>query len=253
MEVMIVGAKDVRIVLVRPRNPLNIGAAARAMKNFGFEDLFLVGPHEPVWQESRAAVQAQDLMKRARAVPHLLDAVKDRTLVLGTSSLSRRTSSSRVMPLDQLSDFFKQRGGRDRVAILFGSEKTGLRNRDLEFCRVVIRIPTRPQCPSMNLGQAVAVCCYEMRRLFDLSEQVGGEEVSYASLEEVFRLTSALEKLMLGRPGRGAKLGGARTAKLQEMLLRWSLSSLDVSLALGVLRDIAWQLQSRSGRGSTAK
>src|SRR5258707_1120727 len=96
------------------------------MLNFGFEDLVLVSPHEPVLRESKAAPGAETLLREARFVPQLFNAIEDRTLVIGTSSLSRRNVSQPVISLEQISVLSEKRAGEDRVAVIFGSEKTGL-------------------------------------------------------------------------------------------------------------------------------
>ena len=243
---MIAGDKEVRIVLVRPRNPLNIGAAARAMTNFGFEDLYLVSTYEPVWEESRSAPGAEELLQRACAVPDLPPALADRTLVLGTSALSRRSSSLPMISLDRLSDFLKERPQADRLAILFGSEKTGLRNEELSYCQGVIRIPTVENCPSMNLWQAVAVCCYELRRALGAQQPAVVEALPHATVEEVTRLVGGIENLIRRKESSSTQPDDPRLARLQKLLLQWPLTSDDVSQMLGLLRDMARQLRNRS-------
>ena len=114
---MLFQPNDLRVVLVRPRNPLNIASAARAIRNFGFEDLVVVAPYEPVWEESRAAPGAEELLQKALVVPTLLAAIEDRTLVLGTSSLARRTPSLPVLLLDQLEDHGKESQEAARIAV----------------------------------------------------------------------------------------------------------------------------------------
>lgn len=154
----------VGFVLVRPRNPNNIGAVARAMANFGLSDLSLVEPYAPAWEESRAAVGAEAVLRRAR-VAALPGAIADSALVLGTGD-GRRSVRRPVISLPGLGDYLRESlpaGGR--CSILFGSEKNGLRNDELAHCRAVLRVPTRPQVPSMNLGQAAAVIAYELARL----------------------------------------------------------------------------------------
>lgn len=154
----------VGFVLVRPRNPNNIGAVARAMANFGAADLRLVEPYAPAWRETRAAVGGEALLKRARVLT-LAEAVADSSLVLGTGD-GRRAVRRPVIALPGLADYLRENlpeGGR--LAILFGSEKNGLLNAELAHCRAVLRIPTRAQTPSMNLGQAAAVIGYELARL----------------------------------------------------------------------------------------
>ncbi len=241
----------VRIILVRPRNPVNIGAAARAMMNFGFEDMVVVSPFEPVWRESRAALKAQKLLATARAVSRLSEAIEDRTLVIGTSSLSRRKPAESVVSLDQLAARLKRRRKAERIAVLFGSEKTGLGNEDLSYCHWIAKIPTSRECPSMNLGQAVAVCCYELSRLLRFEKLPAKELASGASMEEVTRLVDEVERVLWtgggSASGQGkARPGAAKKQRLRQMLLRWPLSSGDVTLALGMLRDLAWKLRQKS-------
>ena len=245
---MALSDKDVRVVLVRPRNPLNIGAAARAMANFGFADLTVVAPYQPTWQESKAAVGAEELLRQARAVANLTDAIDDRTFVVGTSSLARREILRPTISLDQLGSALKKQCKRTRLALVFGSEKTGLSKDALGRCHIIVRIPTRSECPSMNLGQAVAVCCYELRKA------IGGESGKHtpredgasdadarASVAEIERLIAGFEKLMWEMPANGPQR--ARLAHLRQMLLRWPMSRQDVTLVLGVVRDIAGRLQ----------
>ena len=239
---MLCNVKDLRIVLVRPRNPLNIASAARAMRNFGFENLAVVAPYEPVWEESRAAPGAEELLQEALVVPNLLAAIEDRTLVFGTSSLARRKPTLPVLLLDRLEDHWKESQEAERIAILFGSEKTGLSNEDFSFCHSLLQIPTTPQCPSMNLGQAVAVCCYEFRRLPGQHSPVPVESPARASVGEVSRLVEAIETLLCDKETLATAKERARLARLRQMLLRWPLTSQDVTLALGVLRDLAWRL-----------
>jgi tRNA/rRNA methyltransferase len=151
----------VRFVLVRPRNPLNAGAAARALANFGFCDLCAVDPYGPVWKEATSAVGAEDILARAPALS-LDEALADAHLVLGTHD-GRRKGGPEVVDLPDLGEFLSAHlPARGTLALLFGSEKTGLDNKTLSRCRAVIRVPTSARQPSMNLSQAVAVVAYEL-------------------------------------------------------------------------------------------
>ena len=239
---------DTRIVLVRPRNPLNIAAAARAMKNFGLQDLVLVAAYEPVWLDARAAPGAKDLLRNMRTVRTLREALEDRTLVLGTSSLARRRPAQSVFSLNQLGGLLKRGKASERLAILFGSEKTGLSNRDLGQCHGVLRIPTEESTPTMNLGQAVAVCCYELTRCLQTGRGIPKEAsertaASPATVGEVNRLVEAVDLLLGEKSGDKAARAGGRSARLRELFLRCPLRSRDVTLLLGVLRDIAWRMR----------
>jgi tRNA/rRNA methyltransferase len=165
------------VVLVSPRNPLNIGAAARAMANFGFERLAVVAPYAPNWREARSAVGAPELLQNARESATLGEAVANCTLVAGTGTLTYRKPEQQVVKLPELAPLVRrelERGGR--VGLVFGPEKHGLTREDLSYCHVLVEIPTDERQPSMNLGQAVAVCLYELAmRAFPLQEGAENE------------------------------------------------------------------------------
>lgn len=243
-----------RVVLVHPRNPLNIGAAARAMANFGFGELLLVNPYEPTWQETRSAVGAEDVVRSARAVPALLDAVGDAALVVGTTSGSRRHLARELMALDKFPAWLKARrrarvskGRRAnlRAALLFGSEKTGLSNEEMSHCQALVRIPTSPGCPSMNLGQSVAVCCYELARQGLVSNRAPVARIHWSdpatqqSLAHLFdRATRILDAVGYLQP----KSRPATLRKLRQLLLELELSNYDARIVGGVLAQIEWKL-----------
>src|SRR5438067_4849110 len=154
------------VVLVATRNPLNIGAAARAMSNFGFSHLRVVNPYEVAFREARSAVGAAELLKNAEEYKSVAETVADCTLVVGTTALQHRELQHPLQSLSaaapQIRRELSSKSGR--VALLFGSEKRGLSNEDLSHCRWLMRIPTREAHGSMNLAQAVAVCLYELVR-----------------------------------------------------------------------------------------
>ncbi len=151
-------------VLVRPRNPLNVGAAARALANFGFEDLVAVDPYLPVWKEAKSAVGAEELLRRAPALS-LDEALEGTHVCLGTHD-GRRRGGPPVVDLPELGVWLSSRLPREgRLAVLFGCEKNGLPNEVLDRCQAAVRIPTSASCTSMNLAQAVAVVAYELSSL----------------------------------------------------------------------------------------
>jgi len=154
----------VRIVLVSVRNPLNIGAAARAMSNFGFRHLRVVNPYEPAFREARSAVGASSVLAEAEQYKNVAEAVADCTLVVGTTAVRHRQLHHPLRRLEDGARLIRKRIGASRVALLFGSEKFGLSNEDLSHCHWLLRAPTREENISMNLGQAVAVCLYEIVR-----------------------------------------------------------------------------------------
>ena len=133
------------------------------MANFGFERLTVVAPYAPHWREAKSAVGAPGLLKNAREVATLAEAVAACTLVAGTGTLTHRKPEQRVIQLPELAlPVSAEIAAAGRVALVFGPEKHGLTREDLSFCHLLVEIPTDARQPSMNLGQAAAVCLYEL-------------------------------------------------------------------------------------------
>lgn len=228
-------AIDCRIVLVRPRDPNNIGAAARAMKNFGLGELTVVAPHPPVWSDVTSAVNATDIIANARVVGTLAEAIEDRTLVVGTLDRTRVEAKQSVYtPLDLSQDLH---GSAERLALVFGSEKHGLTNEDLSRCHRLMSIPTRPHCPSMNLGQAVAVCCYELMReplQQGVAERVPEKATAGATEIALDLLLETLRKIDFVLPGNEPDL----KRRLRGSLMRFEMTKYDVEMLCGILSRI---------------
>jgi tRNA/rRNA methyltransferase len=230
------------VVLVRPRNPLNIGAAARAMANFGFSRLSVMAPFAPTWREARSAVDCQEVLINARESATLGDAIASATLVVGTGSLQYRKPEQPVVVLPHLAPLVNQelaRGGR--VALVFGPEKHGLTRDDLSWCHLLVEIPTDPRQPSMNLGQAVAVCLYELAaRVHSAGVTSGPEPVESGRLE---LLAGVVEEAMEAAGHRPRAIEAANRRELRLLLRRLSLSAHDTRRILGVFRRILWRLR----------
>ena len=154
---------SISIVLVRPRDPNNIGACARAMGNFGLSDLRVVDPYEPVWRESVSAVGVNDIMQQAKRCATLDEALQDATFSMASTAIKNREIKQEIVPLPSLNDRL-QAAPEGRVALVFGNEKSGLSGEDIERCDVVLNIPTASKQPSINLAQAVILTCYELSR-----------------------------------------------------------------------------------------
>ena len=132
-----------RVVLVAPRNPLNIGAAARAMSNFGFQSLRVVNPYAPSFREARSAVGASEILANAKRYKSVAEAVEDCTLVVGTTAVRHRDLQHPVRRPEYGARQIRKRLTSSNAALLFGSEKFGLSNDPLSHCHWLIRIPTR--------------------------------------------------------------------------------------------------------------
>ena len=243
------------MALVSPRNPLNIGAAARAMANFGFDRLAVVSPYEPHWREARSAVGAEELLQRARRTETLKEALADCTLVAGTGSLERRKAGQTVVSLPDLAPLVgKELAGGGRVALVFGPEKRGLTRHDLALCHVVAVIPTCPSQPSMNLGQAVAVCLYELStRLFLPADALplpgaAGTRPSEspeprAPSARLETLAEVIQETMTAADYSPAAMLPANAHDLRLLLRRLSLADRDARRILGLFRRVLWRLR----------
>jgi TrmH family RNA methyltransferase len=239
------------VVLVNTRNPLNIGAAARAMSNFGFDDLRLVQPYEPSFREARSAVGASGILAAAREYKDVAEAVADCSLVIGTTAGARRELQHVLRPLDKAIPFIRRHASRGRVALLFGSEKRGLSNLDLSHCHWLLRIPTRPEHGSMNLGQAVAICLYETVRSTRQKTRDEGtlparnsreRETKPATSAEVEMITALLLDSLRLSGYLEPKSPASSEERTRRMVRRLHLSSGDAHFWLGMLRQLVWKL-----------
>ena len=235
----VLNPENLRIVLAQPRNPLNIGAAARAISNFGFRHLRLVNPYHVAYEEARSAVNAGEILKAARDYPTLAEAVADCTLVVGTTAIGNRELQHPLRRLESAGRILRRSLDSAPVALLFGSEKFGLSNDEMSYCHWLIRIGTREEHASMNLGQAVAVCLYELSRRPATRPP---EERLPAASEDLERLTDRL----LGVLRESGYVHSASTeAKTRRLVRRLNLPAHDAEIWLGMLRQIQWKLHAK--------
>lgn len=152
----------VRFVLMRPRNAENLGAAARALKNCGLSDWVWVTPEvEDLGPARRLAVHAEDVLDAARRADTLEEAVADCVWVVGTSS--RKVEGKRRLAPRPVGEELVSRAAQGTVAVVFGDERSGLTNAEVERCHDLSAVPTAPEQPSINLAQAVLLYAYEVR------------------------------------------------------------------------------------------
>jgi tRNA/rRNA methyltransferase len=257
------------VVLVSPRNPLNIGAAARAMANFGFARMAVVAPYEAHWREAKSAIGASDLLQNAKRVERLAEAVADCTLVIGTGTLEHRRPEQPVIPLPELAPFVGAELARgSRVALVFGPEKRGLTREDLALCHMLVEIPTDPRQPSMNLGQAVAVCLYELaaRGKTDAHPSNKNKDVARmghpipaedhaapastrdpACARDLDLLAAVVAETMQAANYSPAAMQKANRHDLDLLLRRLKLERRDARRILGLFRRILWRLKHQIG------
>lgn len=228
---------NLRIVLVEPRESGNVGAAARVLKNFGFAELWIVGEHPellPVagWWASGA----DDLLERARFVPTLHDALADAQLTVATTSMRGRTSPVSFTPRT-LAAKFATLSGEQTLALVFGREDSGLTREELMLCQHTAAIPTNDVFPTMNLAQSVCVFCYELSSI--VPAPVDRALPDAAAVE---RLHQRARELLLRAGFLHDNNPDRIYDDLRAIIARADLDEREVTIALGIIRQLNWAL-----------
>ncbi|MDI6729190.1 MAG: RNA methyltransferase [Thermodesulfovibrionales bacterium] len=179
---------NIYFILVEPKESGNIGASARAIKNMGFKNLCLVNPPSVITDEARwFACNALDVLESAKTYDNLMSAIKDKTIVIGTT---RRKGKRRgvILPVEEGMERIFNIACDNKIAILFGRENRGLFNEEVEECGFLITIPTSKEQPSLNLAQAVLIVAYELSKAEYKSQQLRGEKRILVNHEELISL-----------------------------------------------------------------
>lgn len=232
---------NVRVVLCQPRNPLNIGAAARAISNFGCSVLRLVDPFDLAFREAVSAVGGAPVLRAAEVFGTVAEAVADCSLVVGTTAVGHRELQHPIQRLEAAGPVLRAAASSAPVGLLFGSEKFGLTNEEMSHCHWLMRIPTSDQTPSMNLGQAVAVCLYEIVRESSVTMRVPAHKaVRAADSEQMTQMLLAV----LEESGYTNRIVATSTErKVRRFLRRVNFAARDAPLILGILRQILWKFR----------
>jgi tRNA/rRNA methyltransferase len=252
----------IHIVLVRARNPNNIGAAARAMHDFGLRHLRVVNDYPVPFESARSAVDASRVLADGVACANLAEAIADCTLVVGTTAVGERDLQHLLLPLPEaapriIAELRRCADPPGRIALLFGSEKTGLSNEELSHCNWLLTIPMQPPLEgehhlSLNLGQAVAVCLYELVREAPAAHPPpesssaanplteAGEPATADTLE---RLTTLLTET-LERSGYARRHpANSQPMQLRRLVHRMCLDANDANVWMGVFRQLLFKLR----------
>lgn len=249
-------AARIRIVLVGTQHPGNIGSAARAIKTMGLSRLVLVAPERfPDREADALAAGARDLLDTAAIHATLAEAVADCRLVLGCTARSRRVPLPEQLPREAAASALAEAAGGAEVALVFGRERTGLENEELQLCHGAVHIPSNPAYGSLNLAAAVQVLAYELRMAWLAGEpgaagpaptapapnpasavagEARGEPASHAQLEGFFaQLAETLDAIDFHK-GRAPE---SAMRKLRRLFLRARPDVREVRLLRGVLAD----------------
>ena len=184
--------ENLRIVMVETSHPGNIGSAARAMKVMGLKDLRLVTPRKPFSQETFAlASGANDIIEQAKIVPTLQDALADCQIVIGASARSERTLQWPQMDARECGTFVAEHlPQQQKIALVFGRERTGLTNEELDHCNTLVHIPMAFDFLSLNIAMAIQVLTYECATAVRMATPA---EASIADADEALASGEAME------------------------------------------------------------
>jgi len=269
---------QVRIVLVEPAGPLNIGAIARVMKNMGLFKLVLVNPRcDPLETTARQmAVHAIDVLEAALQVTSLPVALQGCQRVVATTSRTRASTTDLEHPRRGLSWLVEPTASNtygsaqamteialSQSALIFGPEERGLSNTELNYAQRFVRIPSNPEYPSLNLAQAVAICCYELYQITQgCSNPIGAANQATktvaepsletaappASFEDLEGYYQQLEAVLLKIGYLYPHTTTSRMEKFRRLFNRSQLSSEEVRMLRGILSQVIWALQAASNR-----
>jgi len=229
---------QIRIVLVETSHPGNIGAAARAMKNMGLEELVLVNPALfPSAEATARASAAVDLLERARVVADIPAAIGDCRLVLATSARPR-SARWRVFDPAEAARQLEEVRGEGPVAVLFGNERNGLSNEQLGHCHALLNIPANPDYESLNLAQAVQVITWEIRRAQGVEPRRLAAEAPPATPAQLAHLSrhleATLQRLGFEEPRNVSNL----VQRMERLLARAYPDEKEVQILRGILTAI---------------
>jgi TrmH family RNA methyltransferase len=239
----------IRIVLVEPSHPGNIGAVARAMKNMGLEELVLVNPRQFPHSEAIArASGADDVLAKARVVATVAEALAGCGFVAATTSRTR-DQYFRVADVREASLRILQQSQRGPAAVLFGSERAGLTNEQLEAAHLLIRIPASESYPSLNLAMAVQIVAYELFLARGTRIETAPGAAALADPVEMERLYEHLAQVLEEIDFRDRTQGGTHLmARLRRLFQRAALDRNEVNILRGILTAVQSRRR-RAGAG----
>jgi len=246
----------VAVVLVRARNPSNIGAAARAMHDLGFSRLRIVNEFPVPFAAAKSAVDASSVLESALEFSNVADAIADCTLVFGTTAVGERALEHPLQLLPEAAQNILTTLASDpqsQIALLFGSEKTGLSNQELSHCNALLTIPMNTPSTdrhlSMNLGQAVAVCLYALTTnpgAPHLDSEMWDSTEPQATSGDLERLTALLRDILETSGYTRRNPANSRETNLRRLVRRMALTASDAPVWTGILRQLQHALAGRA-------
>jgi tRNA/rRNA methyltransferase len=227
-----------RIVLVEPQEAGNVGAAARAMLNFGFDDLWIVGEHPQLLPVSSWwASGADEVLERVHFVPALGEALADAHVTVATTSMRGRTSPVTFSPAS-LAERFATMDAGQTLALVFGREDSGLTREEMELCQHTVTIPTNDRFPTMNLAQSVCVFCFSLSSITPAPQT---RELPDAATVE--RIHQKARGLLLEIGFLDEQSPDRIYGELRALLARTDPDQREATILQGMLRQLEWALR----------
>lgn len=244
--------ENIFVVLSEPKGPMNVGAVARAMNNMGMRDLALVNPCDYTCEDARKmASGCNDTLLGAKVYPSVREAVSEAGFVAGMTCRTGKYRQDVVTP-EELSERLAAVSQSNKVALLFGTERTGLSNDEIALCDTLVTIPTSSFNPSLNLSQAVLLVCYAIFRSSEEGRQPVGEErdLPLATSEEMEQMYDHMEDLFQRIGYLNAQNPGHIMMSIRNIFARTSLDSRDVKIIRGMIGKIdCYRKWIESGKG----
>lgn len=242
----VMGLAELRIVLVEPAGPLNLGAIARVIKNFGLSKLVLVNPQCDRYSTEavRMAVHAQDILESAVVVSTLVEALTG--CVRAIATIGRDCSWDIPLENPRTALPWLLESSEKPVALIFGREDRGLSNTELNYAQKLVYIPTNPDYPSLNLATAVAICCYELSQSNQISPNSAITTAEIAPIDVTEAYYQDLESLLLTIGYLYPHTATSRMDKFRQMYNRAQLQLNEVALLRGILRQIEWAIRNQT-------
>ena len=238
----------IKIILVETSHPGNIGAVARAMKNMGLADLVLVNPQSFPHQDALSrASGADDILESALVVNNLLEGISDCHYVIGASARSRSIDWPSLYPKECAKKILTEH--RDEyTAIVFGPEKSGLKNQDLDHCHALLNIPTSSDFSSLNLAMAVQIFCYELRSQFYGEQPYKYESnVRYASVQEMENFYDHLESHLVVNEFLDPENPRHLMRRIRRLFNKASPDQNEINILRGILSSFEYRLTKKLG------
>jgi len=240
--------KNIRVVLVRTYHPGNIGSAARAMKTMGLTNLVLVNPLDfPSDEATKMAASADDVLKSAILCNSVYDAVKDCTVVIASTARSRDYDLPELTPEESAEQLFLS-AKKNKVALVFGPERMGLSNDDLQFAKYRVTIPANPEYSSLNLAAAVQTLSYEIfkQHTIKIDNKQAESQRELPSTEQMEQYFTRLEETLKDSGFIIQNHPGKVMQKLRSLFARAQLDDIELNILHGILAS--YQRQNKKGK-----